>query len=189
MTKSDPKKWTSSIRRNCSIVNSASGVGSEMPALLTTASKRPKESRAVLTMDAAPDSSATDVWHATASPPSAAISCVTAVAGPSENPLPSTSPPRSATTTRAPFEPKRSACWRPIPRPAPVTITTLPSNRSSSTVLPPAPVLGPDTTWVREVSGVSELSVARAGRFSERSGMRPGARAHQVLDSCEELAT
>src|SRR4029450_7443825 len=43
-------------------------------------------------------------------------------------PLPSTLPPRSFTTTLAPRAASASACWRPRPPPAPVTIATRPAN-------------------------------------------------------------
>ena len=45
----------------------------------------------------------------------------------SEDPEPSTSPPRSLTTTLAPWLANSSACSRPMPRPAPVMTTTRPS--------------------------------------------------------------
>src|SRR5712671_6923043 len=57
---------------------------------------------------------------ATALPPAARISAVTASARP---------PSRSATATRAPHAAKPSAVARPIPDPAPDTSATLPSNR------------------------------------------------------------
>src|SRR3954452_1709009 len=78
---------------------------------------------------------------ATASPPAARISSTTASAGgstgasatPSLSLMPT---PRSLTTTRAPRAAKSSAYSRPRLRPAPVTTTTLPSNRSS--LMPPS---------------------------------------------------
>src|SRR5271168_3517466 len=48
-------------------------------------------------------------------------------AGPSEEPDPSTSAPRSLMTNLAPWLANSSACSRPIPRPAPVMTTTRPS--------------------------------------------------------------
>src|SRR5262249_9530065 len=75
----------------------------------------------------APSQSATSSPLATASPPAARIAATTSAAGPSARPLPSAAEPRSLTTTLAPSRPNSSACARPIPRPAPVTMTTRPS--------------------------------------------------------------
>ena len=47
-------------------------------------------------------------------------------AGPTSAPLPSRATPRSLTTTLAPSRANASACSRPMPRPAPVTMTTRP---------------------------------------------------------------
>src|SRR4030095_12764028 len=51
-------------------------------------------------------------------------------------PVPSRAPPRSFTSTDAPSRASASACSRPIPPPAPVTIATFPSSKpmSSSSV-------------------------------------------------------
>src|ERR1700757_2542182 len=65
---------------------------------------------------------------ATASPPAAVISSTTLCAA--RPPLagdPSRPTPMSLTTTRAPSAAKAIACARPIPPPAPVTMTTRPS--------------------------------------------------------------
>ena len=51
---------------------------------------------------------------------------------PASAPVPNSSVPASATTTRAPRAASSSAWHRPMPRPAPVTSTTRSSNRSSS---------------------------------------------------------
>ena len=64
---------------------------------------------------------------ATASPPIATISSTTSWAGPWSLPSPSMEPPRSLTTTLAPWCARSRACSRPMPRPAPVTIATRPS--------------------------------------------------------------
>ena len=63
----------------------------------------------------------------TAWPPIASISATTSLAGPGSAPLPSGWAPRSFTTTAAPSLASISACSRPMPRPAPVTIATRPS--------------------------------------------------------------
>src|SRR5262249_45749266 len=67
-------------------------------------------------------------------PPAPTISSTTASAGPDDPPLPSTSPPRSLTTTRAPWAASAMACARPSPRPAPGTTATRPAQ--SSVMLP-----------------------------------------------------
>src|SRR5580765_9065217 len=97
-----------------------------IPALLTRMSTRPKRSTACSTMRPAPAKSATFSPFATASPPSASISRTTSCAGPSSAPSPASDAPRSLTTIFAPARASASACSRPIPRPAPVTIATLP---------------------------------------------------------------
>ena len=64
---------------------------------------------------------------ATAVPPAARISSTTRCAGPASLPSPLTEAPMSLTTTLAPCFAIASAMSRPIPPPAPVTTTTLPS--------------------------------------------------------------
>jgi hypothetical protein len=98
-----------------------------MPALLTSTSSRPKVAIACSIMRAAPAKSLTSSPLAIASPPAAAISATTSCAGPDDAPLPSRAPPRSFTTTLAPCAANISAYSRPMPRPAPVMITTRPS--------------------------------------------------------------
>src|SRR6202789_4118807 len=55
------------------------------------------------------------------------ISSTTWPAGPSEEPEPSTSAPRSLMTSLAPWLANSRACSRPMPRPAPVMTTMRPS--------------------------------------------------------------
>src|SRR5579875_2787880 len=98
-----------------------------MPALFTRVSRPPKVSRAARIIRAAPSMSETSSPLAIASPPMARISSTTCPAGPVELPVPSTSDPRSLTTTLAPWRANSRACSRPMPRPAPVTTTTRPS--------------------------------------------------------------
>src|ERR1700722_14755467 len=57
----------------------------------------------------------------------ARTSSTTCPAGPSEEPEPSPSAPRSLMTSLAPWLANSSACSRPMPRPAPVMTTTRPS--------------------------------------------------------------
>ena len=97
-----------------------------MPALLIRMSMRPQASIACLTMACTAASSVTEAPLAIASPPAALISSTTACAAVAEPPEPSTEPPRSLTTTLAPRAASSSACWRPRPPPAPVTIATRP---------------------------------------------------------------
>src|SRR5262245_5650341 len=97
-----------------------------MPALLTTASRRPKRSTAVSTIAWPPSGLATESCDATATPPACSISATTRSATPESAPLPDMLPPRSLTTTAAPRRARSRANSRPRPRPAPVTITTCP---------------------------------------------------------------
>src|SRR4051794_5663200 len=100
-----------------------------MPALLIRTSRPPKLSMAVFTKRSAPSHVEMSSPLATASPPIALISFTTSSAGPVVGvPDPSISPPRSLTTTLAPCSASISACSRPMPRPAPVTMHTRPSH-------------------------------------------------------------
>src|SRR5579884_270678 len=99
-----------------------------MPALLTSTCRSPKASMAELIRRWPPSQSATLSALAMASPPMALISSTTCWAGVRSSPEPSMAPPRSLTTTLAPSWAKRSACSRPMPRPAPVMMATLPSS-------------------------------------------------------------
>src|SRR6476469_5015187 len=99
-----------------------------MPALLTTTWRSPKVSTAVLIRRWAPSHDEMSSPLATASPPRPLISWTTWSAGLRSPPVPSTLPPRSLTTTLAPCLANDSACSRPMPRPAPVTMAILPSH-------------------------------------------------------------
>src|SRR6516162_8517999 len=98
-----------------------------MPALFTRMSTRPKVSSAVATIFSALPGSLIEAVEAIASPPAFLISLTTVCAGPASVPAPSRLAPMSHTTTRAPSCANNSAMPRPIPRPAPVTIATLPA--------------------------------------------------------------
>src|SRR4051812_27955763 len=87
------------------------------PALLTSASRRPNASTASRTSCSPYAQSETSPLLATASPPAARISSTTA----------SAASPTSFTTTCAPSAANARACARPMPCPAPVTMTTRPS--------------------------------------------------------------
>ena len=112
-----------------------------MPALLTSTCRSPKASTAESTRRFAASKSVTSSWLAMASPPAALISATTSSAGVASEPVPSGDPPRSFTTTLAPSAANKSACSRPIPRPAPVMMATRPS--SCFTSRPPAARLVP----------------------------------------------
>src|SRR5260370_18470121 len=100
-----------------------------MAAQLTTTSSRPNSLMASPTRPAAAAWSVMSAGVATARPPKPLISSTTWAAGPSSPPVPSSSTPRSVTTAGAPWGARRFAIPAPMPRPAPVTIATLPSTR------------------------------------------------------------
>src|SRR5579862_1781241 len=122
-----PRRWTLITASHSSSVMLTIMRSRRMPALLTRTSRPPNVSTAWWTMRAAPAQSATSSVLATASPPASAIDAATSRAGPPSAPVPSRAPPRSLTTTRAPWAASISAWSRPIPRPAPVTMHTRPS--------------------------------------------------------------
>src|SRR5215208_2113199 len=129
--------WKAPLRCTSSTGSSSSGVmlwnalSRRMPALLITMSTRPNAARAVSTIAWPPSAVATVLVSATATPPRPSISLTVCSAGPADEPVPSVAPPRSLTTTLAPREASSSACSRPRPPPAPVTMATLPSKRMS----------------------------------------------------------
>ena len=123
-----------------------------MPALLISTSSVPNVSTAVLISCCAPTQSDTSSPLATAAPPAATISSTTSWAGPVDAPLPSTAPPRSFTTTLAPCSASISACSRPIPRPAPVTMQTRPSHIPATASSDRCPVILPPGTTTLEAA-------------------------------------
>src|ERR1700733_14709631 len=98
-----------------------------MPALLTRMSTRPKASSADCTILSALPGSLIESVEAMALPPAFLISLTTACAGPVSVPAPSRLAPISQTTTLAPSCAMSSAIPRPMPRPEPVTMATLPA--------------------------------------------------------------
>src|SRR5712691_6125680 len=98
-----------------------------MPALLTTASTRPKASSAACTIAPPPSGVSTESYDATAWPPPPRMSSTTWSATLVSTPSPPMVLPTSLTTTRAPRRASSSTYRRPRPRPAPVTIATCPS--------------------------------------------------------------
>src|SRR4051812_42295181 len=99
-----------------------------MPALAHKRSTLPHSLVARSTIAVTCSKLETSAPSAIAVPPALRISSTTASAGVREPPLPSRAPPKSLTTTFAPRLARPSACARPRPLPAPVTIATRPSN-------------------------------------------------------------
>src|SRR5262245_50838150 len=75
-------------------------------------------------------SSVTEAWLASATPPAARISATTASAAGSCRDPSDAVRPKSLTTTLAPRAARASACCRPSPPPAPVTMATRPSKET-----------------------------------------------------------
>src|SRR5262245_32998715 len=140
------------------MVTSASGWASAIPATLSTASTRPKVSRAAANMASTWASSVTSQWNGvTASPRASAVSF--------SRPLTSTA------STRAPSRTNTCVEARAIPDPAPVMIATLPS---SSPIVPPwfppdfhvrvlAAIVGSAKHDVRGSEGSAAVTTAVAG--------------------------
>ena len=121
--------WTSITASHSPSVMFTTTRSLRIPALLTNTCRSPNASTAAFTIRWAPSQSVTESLLATASPPISRISCAVSSAGPVSSPEPSTPPPRSLTTILAPSDAMSNACSRPIPRPAPVMITTRPSSK------------------------------------------------------------
>src|SRR3954454_10724148 len=142
--------------------------GRMVPALLNKPWRVPKASTAVATMRATSGLLATSTWHATAWPPASSICSTVSLA---------LFRRMSAATTAAPSAAKRSALARPMPEPAPVTITTLScsSIRASSRTASPGPLTFP---WGIEASGVSHvesmLSAYRVVDLADHRGLMAG---------------
>src|SRR5207247_944908 len=124
-----PFKWTAMTASHSSSLMLKIIRSRRMPALFTRMSIAPNSLTAVSTMRSAAAKSATLSALATARPPRARIASTTSSATRREAPRPSTSAPRSLTTTAAPSAASSSAMARPMPRPAPVTTAALPSSR------------------------------------------------------------
>ncbi len=121
-----PFRWTRITASHSSSVIVKIIRSRRIPALLTSTSRPPNRSTACRTSAAAPSNDDTSASLAAATPPAAVISSTTAWAGPASPPLPSRAPPKSFTSTWAPCAASSSACSRPMPRPAPVTMHTRP---------------------------------------------------------------
>ena len=111
-----PKKSTRMTRSRSASSCASTGLKIIVPALLAMASSRPHRSNAVSTTRVTSTSLATSQCTASASMP-ASRSCVSAALPPASS--------NSAITTCAPSAPKRLLVARPMPLPAPVTMTTL----------------------------------------------------------------
>ena len=133
-----PSTWTRSVASHSSCSEFTNIRSRRIPALQTTVSRPPKVSTATPMSSSADFQSATSWLDVTASPPLATISSTTCCAGVSDGSEPSEATPRSFTTTLAPWRANSSACSRPIPRPAPVTMTTRPSQMPMSVLSGPA---------------------------------------------------
>ena len=123
-----PLRWTATTASHSASDMEKIIRSRRMPALLTRMSRRPNVSTASATMRPAASKSVMSAPLTMASPPFASISATTSFAGPRSAPEPSVPPPRSFTTTLAPSDASISACSRPMPRPAPVTIATRPAH-------------------------------------------------------------
>src|SRR5690606_14765957 len=111
-----PITCTSSTSRKSARSILAKLLSRRMPALLTRMSMRPHSASVASAIACTASASVTEHFAARACPPAARISPTTASA-------PS---PRSFTTTFAPCRASSSACARPSPPPAPVTMAVLP---------------------------------------------------------------
>src|ERR1700722_16638150 len=107
-----------------------------IPALFTTQSICPNASTASSMILLAPAKSATLSKFARAIPRAACISATTWFAGLASLPSPFALAPRSLTNTCAPSFAASNAISRPIPRPAPVTTTTLPDRHPCAIIFP-----------------------------------------------------
>src|ERR1700682_1150322 len=107
-----------------------------MPALAQSRSTLPHFSVALATIALTCSKFETSAASAIASPPVLRISSTTVSAAVSDPPVPSRAPPKSLTTTFAPRLASPSACARPSPLPAPVTMATRPSNLIVMTAVP-----------------------------------------------------
>src|SRR5437870_7779777 len=145
-----------------------------MPALLTTMLSLPKVSSAHWTMRLAALKSATLSPLATAWPPIFLISATTSCAGVAVGaPVPSKCAPRSFTTTFAPCFARSSASSRPMPRPEPVTIATLPSSNIGE---PPLEFGEPEVP-----AQPARLCQGERGRGCRLIGQRRGRAAERAL--------
>src|SRR5688572_9577144 len=124
----------------------ANDLSRRMPALAHNRSTLPHSFVARSTIAVTCSKFETSAPSGIAVPPALRISSTTVSAGVSDPPVPSRAPPKSLTTTLAPRLASPSACARPRPLPAPVTIATRPSNLIAmsydSLVLLPSPLVG-----------------------------------------------
>src|SRR5258705_8245864 len=141
-----PVRCTSSTFAKSAISILPNDLSRKMPALAQSRSTRLHSLVARSTIALTCSKSETSARSATATPPALRISSTTVSAGVSDPPLPSRAPPKSLTTTLAPRLASPSACARPRPLPAPVTMATRPSNLIVMGKIPcfffPSPLVG-----------------------------------------------
>src|SRR4051794_17702067 len=163
-----PRRLIDITRSYSSRSRSASSLAWPMPATLSTASTRPKASRAAANMASTSASLATSTWKGTTdSPSSLAVS--------------SCAPLMSAARTLAPSRTNTSAAAFAIPEPAPVMTATLPSSSPMTLSL-----LSDPPAWQRE-GQICVGGDARCGGDRRRDGIDGGHRGHDVADHHELL--
>src|SRR5262249_40685999 len=145
--------WTSMMAYHCSSLIFWMTLSQVYPALLTMTCSPPSCLVATSTMRSPKSLAVTSPLQATARPPIPSISAIVSFAGASS---------RSFTTTAAPSLASRSATSRPMPRPEPVTIATLPSSC-------PMP-------WVSRPVWIRPLIPEAGGTVKRGAGDRPASR-------------
>ena len=125
-----PFRWVSMTASHSSSDMLNSIRSRRMPATATTPSIRPHRSMPAPMIRSPPARVVTLSATATASPPAALISATTASATSLFGSSPAIDTPMSATTTLAPSAAAARATARPMPPPAPVMATTLPSRNA-----------------------------------------------------------
>src|SRR5216683_1543245 len=131
-----PVRCTSSTLAKSAASILPNDLSRRMPALAQSRSTLPHSLVARSTIAVTCSKFETSAPSAIATPPAFLISSTTACAGVSDPPVPSRAPPKSLTTTLAPRLASPSACARPSPLPAPVTMATRPSNLIVMCVVP-----------------------------------------------------
>src|SRR5215475_10454119 len=160
-----------------------------MPALAQSRSTLPHSFVARATMALTCSNSETSAPSAIAVPPAFLISSTTISAGDSDPPVPSRAPPKSLTTTLAPRLASPSACARPRPLPAPVTMATRPSNLIVMRYFPvsffPSPLVGEGGAHSAPDEGFSPQTNARIEpltRLASRGTLSHKGRGYERLD-------
>src|ERR1700722_20278486 len=126
--KNVPLRCTSSTLAKSAIFILANDLSRRIPALAHNRSTLPHSLVARSTIACTCSKLETSAPSAIATPPASGTPPPPPPAGVSDPPVPSRPPPKSLTTTLAPRLASPSACARPRPFPAPVTMATRPSN-------------------------------------------------------------